>query len=230
MIENSKIITKMQANKELAVRLEHALKGVKDQVLAQARLLGDAFTRLTWYTSCFTENYQDVCTRLSHEDIRFGKGIAELLKPDDIVYRMIEIYIQVFFQGQTDEQIKKIASFISGFGATISSNAITSRMLVHSLATTIRGSFSIQTSIDRKIGRLSNAAVLMLSGYGLITKAAESANNLKEFNRLYYSALYSQNLEMMYFLIEPVIQQNYHFQPFMKSEREMAEALMRLMD
>lgn len=64
----------MEADKELAIRLEQAFKGVKDEILEKGQQLTDAFTHATWYTSCLTENYQDVCSKLSNEDVRFVKG------------------------------------------------------------------------------------------------------------------------------------------------------------
>lgn len=80
MFSNSDLITKMQADNLLAVRLEKALGGVKDSVLDQARRMRLGAGRLAYYTSCFTDNYQDVCAAQKTEDIRFLEGLTQLVK------------------------------------------------------------------------------------------------------------------------------------------------------
>lgn len=73
MYHSDLIIKGIQADKLMALQLEKALAGVKDLALTQAGKIGDGATRLLYYTSCFTDNYQDVCARLKEEDIRFHK-------------------------------------------------------------------------------------------------------------------------------------------------------------
>ncbi len=55
MYYSDSLITSMDANKILALKLDHALTGVKDEVLKQAQLLDDGATRLSYQLSCFTE-------------------------------------------------------------------------------------------------------------------------------------------------------------------------------
>jgi hypothetical protein len=80
MYYSDSLITSIDAHKILALKLEHALTGVKDEVLKQAQLIDDGATRLSYQLSCFTENYQDVCLRLRKEDSRFLIGIVQLIK------------------------------------------------------------------------------------------------------------------------------------------------------
>lgn len=47
MYYSDSLITSMDANKILALKLDHALTGVKDEVLKQAQLLDDGATRLS---------------------------------------------------------------------------------------------------------------------------------------------------------------------------------------
>ena len=50
----------LQSNKILALKLDHALTGVRKQVADHVTTLGAGATRLIYYTSCFTDEYQDV--------------------------------------------------------------------------------------------------------------------------------------------------------------------------
>ncbi|SAT87754.1 Uncharacterised protein [Klebsiella variicola] len=89
-------------------------------------------------------------------------------------------------------------------------------------------------------GRINRARSLVLKGsvtatavvlnvYGLIQDAANSADNLKMHNSFYYNALYANHLEMMYFLIEPVITVVPYLNPMIISDDELAELLIKLM-
>lgn len=89
-------------------------------------------------------------------------------------------------------------------------------------------------------GRINRARSLVLKGsvtttavvlnvYGLIQDAANSADNLKMHNSFYYNALYANHLEMMYFLIEPVITGVPYLNPMIISDDELAELLIKLM-
>ncbi|WP_227647162.1 hypothetical protein, partial [Klebsiella pneumoniae] len=53
--------------------------------------------------------------------------------------------------------------------------------------------------------------------------------NLKMHNSFYYNALYANHLEMMYFLIEPVITGVPYLNPMIISDDELAELLIKLM-
>ena len=64
MYYSEDIIRKIGTDKELAVRLGKAMAGVKDGFIDYLNNLGDGATRALYYTSCFTENYKDVCKQL----------------------------------------------------------------------------------------------------------------------------------------------------------------------
>ncbi len=65
MYYSEEIIKKIGTDKELAVRLDKALVGVKEGVVDYLNGLEDGTTRLLYYTSCLTDNYQDVCNKIS---------------------------------------------------------------------------------------------------------------------------------------------------------------------
>jgi hypothetical protein len=71
MYYSKEIIERIGSDKDLALRLDRAVAGVKDGAIEYLNNLGDATTRLLYYTSCFTDNYQDVCKQLRSEDKRF---------------------------------------------------------------------------------------------------------------------------------------------------------------
>lgn len=61
MYYNSDVISYLQSNKILALKLDHALTGVRKAVSDQIETIGAGAKRALFYTSCFTDEYQDVC-------------------------------------------------------------------------------------------------------------------------------------------------------------------------
>ncbi|AJJ63602.1 hypothetical protein [Yersinia aldovae] len=224
---NSIIISKMQADKIFALRLEQALQGVKKQVLEQAKLLDMGVTRLSFYASCFASNYQDVCASQKQEDIRFMEALVQLLKHNDIIREMVAIYVDQFLKGVKEERIPKIQRLLSKMGADIASTSMSNQAFSSAITASVYYSVSMRLSIDSKLNKISAIAVTATGLYGHVQQAASAAQRLKMRNKPYYLALYSLKLEMLYFLIEPVISRNDHFfRPSMATDSEVASAIM----
>ena len=89
MYYSNVVISYLQTNKILAIKLERAVSGIEQRVSSQVKTIGAGVTRTVYYTSCFTDEYQDVCKKQKNEDVRFAKGIYNLLQRNDIVYEML---------------------------------------------------------------------------------------------------------------------------------------------
>jgi len=63
MFNNSEVISYLQANKILAMKLDNAVDAVGKQVAEQVKSIGAGATRALFYTSCFTDEYNDICLR-----------------------------------------------------------------------------------------------------------------------------------------------------------------------
>ncbi|WP_353255079.1 hypothetical protein [Pantoea stewartii] len=63
MYYRDEIINYLQANNILASKLDRALTGVMDSVSKQINTIGAGAKRAIYYTSCFTQQYQDVCKK-----------------------------------------------------------------------------------------------------------------------------------------------------------------------
>lgn len=95
MYYSDAIISKMTSDKILARKLEHALSGVREQVIEQAGRIQDGATRMAYYTSCFTDNYQDVCSKLKSEDVRFFEAFYQRVKDRKMILTLIQIYVEL---------------------------------------------------------------------------------------------------------------------------------------
>ncbi|WP_395275322.1 hypothetical protein [Enterobacter hormaechei] len=233
MYYSEEIIERIGTDKELAVRLDKALMGVKEGVVDYVNGLGDATTRLLYYTSCLTENYQDVCKKLGSEDIRFICALYELVKHRYIIFRMLKIYIETILKNKNETEKKTILQKLTPFTKNYSIKYISKNGLIYAVASYIcygnKMNLSVQNALMTKIGSRVGWIVGGLNIYGFVQRAAESADNLKNFCPLFYNALYMEGLEMMYFLIEPMIMKSGYLNINTATDEEIVRALKRMM-
>ncbi|HEL9845178.1 TPA: hypothetical protein U0R39_005491, partial [Klebsiella pneumoniae] len=227
MYYSDSLITSMDAHKILALKLEHALTGVKDEVLTQAHQINDGATRLSYQLSCFTENYQDVCLRLRKEDSRFLKGIVQLIKHRNVIYKMLYIYIKSLLDNKNENRIHNIQRNLINLGVSISSSMLSSQAFIYSATMAVCSSVHTNIWMKEKITSFSTYAVLGLKFYGFVEQASRSANHLKNYNAYYYNLLYQEELEMMFFLIEPVIMRTPILNQAYASDSDIAYAISR---
>lgn len=229
MIDDYALITKMQADSLMAVRLDKALSGVKDAVLEQASHVKMGATRLLYYSSCFTENYQDVCAGQKSEDVRFLEALVQLVKRRNVIKRMLEIYIEHLLDNSSSDRTRNIQRALIKKGANIASSSLTNQGLSSAIVAALGFSFGTKIAIDTKLAKFSAVSVTLVSYYGYVQEAAEAAHRLKLRSPAFYYALYAEKLEMIYFIIEPVINQNLIQAPALASEEDIADALMKVL-
>lgn len=196
-------ISYLQANKILALKLDHAVAGVEAAVSSQLDSIGAGAQRALFYTSCFTDEYQGVCKRQGHEDMRFVEGVYHLLRHGNVVFDMLKIYFETLFRHKTSDQLEHIKRMLMEVNIHIAASSLSN--LGFSFA--VAGYVSIGTNLSIEmstIGSRASFAAAIAGGYGIVQKAADSARKLQIDYPEYYTALYFQNLEMMYFLIEPL--------------------------
>ncbi|MFZ4210391.1 hypothetical protein ACOZB2_03010, partial [Pantoea endophytica] len=179
MYHSDLILKGIKADELMASQLEKALIGVKDQALQQASKIGDGATRLVYYTSCFTDNYQDVCAKLKEEDLRFLDGIAEVVKRRDIIYRLVHIYFEEIFRFKTREQLSAINSGLLKAGVIISSNTLNNQTFIIGITTAVCLGIGFNSSIVAWTGKTAALTVTGLGLYGIVQQAADSAERLR---------------------------------------------------
>lgn len=204
---NETIKARIAADKDLALRLEKAASEVAINITNQWHNFEDGFTRLTWYTSCFTERYQDVCSKQKREDYRFGLGLLTIVKNPNIVLTMVLIYVDLRLKMKSESEKESIFKSLSKSGSLYASNTSLKYGLSILIAQTILAGFSLKSAIVQKSGK---TASFILTGYGVVQEAANAANRLNYQCHSYYMALYEAKLEMMYFIIEPLFRKVVH--------------------
>lgn len=203
---NNDVISYLQANNILALKLERALTGVREMVTRQVETIGAGAKRALYYTSCFTDDYQDVCRNQKNEDIRFANGVVHVFQNNDIAYEMLRIYFEQIFQYKTSEQLENIKRKLMAVNVHIAASSLTNAGFGLAVAYYVAIGMNLSLRMSALVGVKARGVVAVAGMYGIVQKAADSAQRLKYDYPAYYAALYSRELEMMYFLIEPLFE------------------------
>lgn len=202
MYHSEEIIRQLQSQKILAMKLDRAVRDVGEEVKSQLSNIGAGAQRLLYYTSCFTDEYYDVCTRQNLEDARFRKGIFHLVSRWNIVFDLINTYVEELVKDSSADLLS-IQHALMRANVYISTSTLTSYSFSASVASTVCLYVSLPPSGLKVVSGLTGAAIGGLGIYGVVQKAADSAHRLQVMHPAYYQALYLRELEMMYFLVEP---------------------------
>lgn len=206
MYNNNEVVSYLQANRILALKLDRAAAAVGQQVKNQVDTLGKGATRLLYYSSCFTDDYNDVCQQQKTEDIRFRDAVYKVIRNGDVVYDMLRLYFEELFRYKTSEQLEHIKRSLMGVNVHIAASSLTSAGFALAVASSVRIGLNLSLEISALTGTWAARGIVAVGVYGVVQKAADSAHRLQIKFPAYYSALYMQGLEMLYFLIEPVFQ------------------------
>jgi len=175
MYYSKSIIEKIGSDKELALRLDRAVAGVRDGAIEYLNNLGDATTRLLYYTSCFTDNYQDVCKRLGYEDLSFLEGVAQLVKHRDVIFRMVRIYIETMLHNKFNSQRKNILERIIPFTTNYSVKQVSKNGLIYAVTSYIcygnNMNAAVQSAFMKKIGWGTGGVISVLNLYAIVQHA-----------------------------------------------------------
>jgi hypothetical protein len=181
MYYKNDVISYLQANNILALKLDHALSGVGKAVLNQIDTIGAGAKRALYYASCFTDEYQDVCQQM-----------------------------------------------LMAVNVHIAASTLTRHGFALAVASSVSIGMNLSLNMQALTGHVSSGAVMLAGVYGVVQKAADSAYRLAYISPAYYAALYAQELEMMYFLIEPVFEQAGALKTQWASDSDIADVITRM--
>lgn len=228
MYYSDAIVSKMLNDNALAKKLDSAFVGVKEQVIEQAARIQDGATRMAYYISCFTDNYQDVCSKLKKEDVRFFEALYHLVKYRRMISELIHIYVELILKNKTPQQMEYIKRSLMRMNVNISTSSLTTQSFAMGVTMVICLGSNVSTGIVGKVSKVSGLSVAALNLYGYIQEAAESAERLQIMHPEYYQALYIRKVEMMYFLVEPVFLKANFFMKNLSSDDDIANVIFRM--
>ncbi|MDY4367494.1 hypothetical protein SNR26_07150 [Pectobacterium brasiliense] len=195
---------KMESERVLATHLDSIAHKFKENTVSIASDLYSGIERVTWYSSCFIEKYNDDCQQLKSENGRMYLAIKQIYKRRDVILDILVAYIKTLLKDTEEREQKLIAKAI--LGVSIASDMTTNRAIKMSvaylLAKHIASSLNFSLSIRRSINKYSLIGLSALTFHGKVQKAAMSARHLHDVCPELYWSLYAMQVEMLYFVFE----------------------------
>lgn len=222
------IISYFQNNNILAIKLDHAINGVAKAVSSQIETIEAGAKRALYYTSCFTDEYQDVCQQQKSEDLRFVSGVYQILQNVDVIYEMLQIYFEEVFKYKTSAQLEHIKKLLMAVNVHIAASSLTNHGFALAVATSVATGLNLSLEMSALTGKKGGTIATFVGVYGIVQKAADSAHRINYTYPSYYAALYTHKLEMMFFLIEPLFERAGALIDPSASEASIAEKITRM--
>lgn len=226
---------KVQADRQLALALTKALREIHATNMSTIENVKLGTQRIINYGSCLIpdEYYRNTCRELMNEDRRLALSLAEIYNRNDVVLDMVEIYFRKTLKRLGEQKSTNLAAFLKKkIGEKAYEYAEKSSKLALSLtiAKLVLSSGDFQESHITMVNRLSSIYINGVVVYSKAQIASLAANKLKFQDSAYYQALYKENLEMLYFLIEPQMTKIiYQVESGDNNEEIIGDALYELM-
>lgn len=199
---------KMQSNKQLAIALTNLLRDMHEDQMATLEKVKQGTQRLVSYGACLMpdEYYRNACRDTWREDKRLVLALGEIYNRKDVTLDMVEIYFRKTLNRLGEQKSKDLIANIHnllGKAAEHASAKASKLALSFTLANLIINSRDFKQNHIRLVNSFSTWFVNGATLYSKAQVAASAANRLKFQDPQYYQALYKENIEMLYFLIEP---------------------------
>ncbi|WP_053115617.1 hypothetical protein [Winslowiella iniecta] len=224
------VVNRLELDKALAVVLDKGVNEVQRETLKQGKNVYKGFQRLSWYTSCFTNNYKDVCANLKHDDLRFAKAVVQVVKRYDVIFDIVELYVKKLIGHITSGEEEDIEREIFHAGGKSASIFVSNRGLAYSVSMAICSSLSMTIALDSTFTKYSTVTVALAGAYGHVQDATAAARRLKDRYPIFYQALYHEDLEMLYFLVEDILGRYDQFELSQADFKRKAEIIYRLIN
>ncbi|WNN46864.1 hypothetical protein RIN58_10480 [Siccibacter colletis] len=197
---------KTQADRKLVGILDRSVSAVGQSIYELASETLSGMERASWLSSCLIPGKSEVCKEIRHEDVRFILGKKEILTRQDIVLDMVELYFKrkVAQLHSSDERslLIQIAEHVVGIAVDKATGNLGNYTLAYFLAIMVLSSRDFKDAYAKSIIKNSGYIISSASLYGQVQIAALAARKLKNLHPAYYWDLYSNNIEMVYHIIE----------------------------
>jgi len=199
---------KMQSNKQLAIVLTNSLRDVHADLMSTIEKVQLGGQRLVNYGSCLVpdEYYRSACRDMLREDKRLVLALGEIYDRSDVTLDMVDIYFRKTLARLGEEKSNNLISHIQkllGKAAEHASGKTSKLAISLTIAKLIISSGDFKNAHIKLVNSFSAWFVNGATFYSKAQIAASASNRLKFQDPTYYQALYKENLEMLYFLIEP---------------------------
>ncbi|WP_042859371.1 hypothetical protein [Dickeya sp. NCPPB 3274] len=216
---------KLEAEKNLALNAEHTGKALSDIAKDTVETIEVGAKRLIWRTSVFFEGYEDVNEKINVEDTRMAKNIWRVVKEGNAIFRITELYVNEILKNRDFDVVYKI---LLKHTSKFIFNGVTKTAIAYSIAKILSEQLYFNMVVRRRLQSFSNMSIFAFTLYGNVEHAAVSADRLKREFPEFYWVLYSERLEMVYFVVEPAFSKHINRIKKIGTDEEAALTLLDL--
>lgn len=182
MYYRNEVIRYLQANNILALKLDRAVTGVRKAVSNQIDMIQAGATRALYYTSCFTDEYMDVCQQQKIEDIRFKNGVIHFIQHGNVIYDMLKLYFEEVFKYKTSVQIDHIKKLLMAVNVHTAASTLTNAGFALAVASTVAIGMKLSLEMSTLVGEKAVGVLTGVGLYGVVEKAANGSRHLHYTN------------------------------------------------
>ena len=200
---------KFQSDRHLAIYGQKGVTGTWKQLKGIGSDIYSGMERISWYSSCLFPDYHDVCDELHAEEKRMYLSIMSVYRYRDVIAQMLYLYFERMINdsdnGNEDNRVRKTDSNVTGLVKNIPASKTARLAIALALAKSLSASGLLSDIVVERLARRVPAVVMALQLVGTDQKSALAARRLKTLDPEYYAILYTAQLEMLYYFIEPFL-------------------------
>lgn len=225
-------VSLLQYHKKMAITLDKGLVSVREAAVDAVDTMEMGAERGINNLSYFFDGYEDVYEKISMEDSRFYRMLKGIFSGVNPVKEVVNIFYDHLMANLDENEIDKLNILLKGTFAILGSLATTrmTRGYISAAVSELIYVAVLRSEVARKlINKGGNIAMAFAGGYGIIEKAARAKDRLYRTNPILYYTLHLRNLEMAYFLVEPVISPELHMiSNEKKTVEQVFESIVRM--
>ncbi|MER5002713.1 hypothetical protein [Atlantibacter hermannii] len=200
---------KFQSDRHLAIYGQKGVTGTWKQLKEIGSDIYSGMERISWYSSCLFPGYHDVCDELHAEEKRMYLSIMSVYRYRDVIAQMLYLYFERMINdsdnGNEDNRVRKTDSNVTGLVKNIPASKTARLAIALALAKSLSASGLLSDIVVERLARRVPAVVMALQLVGTDQKCVLAARRLKTLDPEYYAILYTAQLEMLYYFIEPFL-------------------------
>lgn len=198
---------KFQSDRQLAIYSQQGVEGTWKALKGIGSDIYSGIERVSWYSSCLMPNYQSVCDELISEEKRMSLSILSIYQHRDVIAHMIYLYFEYVINdtenGNREDRVRTMNSDVTGMIKNYPTGKATRLAIALTLAKSLSASGLLSEVVIERLSRRVPSVVIVFQLIGLDQKCALAARRLKTLTPEYYAILYAAQLEMLYYFIEP---------------------------
>ncbi|QHM74134.1 hypothetical protein C7M52_00055 [Mixta theicola] len=200
-----------RADSQLAEVLSRAYVAVGDNAKDVWKHLYLGVERITWYSSCFFDDYQGICHQLRRQDYNELQSILHGYQRSDVCALVFTLFIEYLLLPLSEADVRAVMQKIKNDlhidlmqrAALIASGSVAKKTVAYSIASAVitrRPGINIYKTVSRRAMLLT-----VIEHYGILQERTKCARKLWRTDYVFHDILASNRVETFWFYVEPVL-------------------------